>query len=200
MTTLALYEDLLAPRECRELPAGNRVLYVASGEASSLGPNEAWFGDGEVTITAGHGGATVLRFELTEWAPDTAKLAAHVELDPWAEYVVRCDRIDFPPGGVAYRHTHPGPGIRCLLSGALRVERLDGLTRTYTPFDAWFEGADEPVVGTASDSTETAVVRVLVLPSEWAGRAGTTRYLDPADDDKPRLGRDTTLLDEPITL
>ena len=26
-----------------------------------------------------------------------------------AHWVARCDRIDFPLGGMAYRHTHPGP-------------------------------------------------------------------------------------------
>ena len=31
--------------------------------------------------------------------------------------MLRCDRVDFPPGGVAYRHTHPGPGLRVLLAG-----------------------------------------------------------------------------------
>jgi hypothetical protein len=34
---------------------------------------------------------------------------------------MRCDRIDFPPGGIAYRHTHPGPGIRRLLFGSVNT-------------------------------------------------------------------------------
>ena len=34
---------------------------------------------------------------------------------------MRCDRIDFPPGGIAYTHTHPGPGIRYLLHGELDI-------------------------------------------------------------------------------
>jgi len=29
------------------------------------------------------------------------------ELEPGA-WVLRCDRVDFPPGGIAYRHVHPG--------------------------------------------------------------------------------------------
>jgi hypothetical protein len=200
VTTLALYEDLLGPGERRTLPGINRVLYVASGEASSLGANEAWFGDTEVTVAAGHEGATILRWELTDWEPEeAAKLAAHVEIDPWPEYVIRCDRVDFPPGAVAFRHTHPGPGIRCLLVGTIRIEGRDGVSRTYGPFDAWFEDADEPVVATASDSADTAFVRVLVLPSDWRGKR-TIRYLDPADEEKPRLQRATILLDEPISL
>ena len=45
------------------------------------------------------------------------------------DWVVRCDRVDFPPGGVAYRHVHPGPGIRRLLRGELTIDR-DGERRT----------------------------------------------------------------------
>ena len=41
------------------------------------------------------------------------------------EWILRCDRVDFPPGGVAYRHVHPGPGIRRLLFGELTIESLE---------------------------------------------------------------------------
>jgi quercetin dioxygenase-like cupin family protein len=198
LSTLAFYEDLLAPGETRGLPACNRVLYVASGEASSLEASQAWFGAAEAKVRAGHEGATVLRWELTDWEPEGAKLASRVELDPWAEYVVRCDRVDFPPGAVAYRHVHPGPGIRCLVAGSLRIEDA-GRTTTYGPLDAWFEGAEHPVVATASESADTAFVRVLLLPGEWRGRR-TIRYLDPADDERPSRQRATVLLEEAISL
>jgi hypothetical protein len=199
LTTLSLYEDILAPGEERALPAVPRVLYVASGEASSLGPNEAWFGTDGVTVAAGHGGATVLRWELTDWEPADAKLAARIELDPWGEYVMRCDRVDFPPGGIAYRHVHPGPGIRCLLAGTMRIEGPDGIERTYGPLDAWFEGASYPVVATASDAADTAFVRVLLLPPEWRGER-TIRYVDPTDEEKPKLQRATVFLEETVSL
>jgi quercetin dioxygenase-like cupin family protein len=198
LTALALYEDLLRPSDTRTLSARSRVLYVASGEASSIGANEAWYGREQASLRAGHEGATVLRWELTDWEPEDAKLAARVELDPWAEYVVRCDRVDFPPGGVAYRHVHPGPGIRCLLAGSLRIEAPDD-THTYGPFDAWFEGAEHPVVATASEAVDTAFVRVMLLPGEWRGKR-TIRYLDPADEEKPKLQQATVLLEEPVEL
>ena len=121
-----------------------------------------------------------------------------VELDNPGDWVVRCDRIDFPPGGVAYRHVHPGPGIRRLLSGELTIE-TDGGANTYRAGEAWFEGADFPVLATASASEETAFVRVLLLPREWEGRR-TIRYLDPADEDRPKLQRAEILLEEPIEL
>jgi quercetin dioxygenase-like cupin family protein len=111
---------------------------------------------------------------------------------------MRCDRVDFPPGAVAYRHAHPGPGIRRLLHGELRLD-ADGHTATYREGGAWFEGAGYPVRATASPEAETAFVRVMLLPAEWAGRR-TVRYLDPADEEKPKLQRATVLLEEALGL
>ena len=109
---------------------------------------------------------------------------------------MRCDRVDFPPGGVAYRHVHPGPGIRRILHGELTIDRGTATRSTYRAGESWFEGADDPVLATASATEDTAFVRVLLLPAEWAGRR-TIRYLDPADEEKPRLQRATVLLEEP---
>ena len=49
----------------------------------------------------------------------------------------------------------------------------------------------------ASAEEDSAFVRVLLLPAEWAGRR-TIRYLDPADDERPKLQRATILLEHPI--
>jgi quercetin dioxygenase-like cupin family protein len=130
---------------------------------------------------------SALVWELLEEAPTDALLAAEVEVEPG--WLMRHDRIDFPPGGIAYRHTHPGPGIRYLLHGRLRVES-GGETHEYGPGEAWFESGPEPVLATAADHEETAFVRVLLLPPEWAGRR-TIRYVDPADEARPRLQRPT---------
>jgi quercetin dioxygenase-like cupin family protein len=124
-------------------------------------------------------------------------LAVEVDLEAGSGLLVRCDRIDFPPGGVAYRHDHPGPGIRRLLFGELTIQSEDE-THTYGTGDAWFEGAGYPVLATGSESEPTAFVRVLLLPPEWAGRR-TIRYLDPADEERPKLQRATVLLEEPVT-
>ncbi len=115
---------------------------------------------------------------------------------PPGDWVVRCDRVDFPPGGVAYRHVHPGPGIRRLLRGELTIDR-DGARHTYRAGESWLEEADDPVLATASATEDTAFVRVLLLPAEWAGRR-TIRYLDPADEDRPKLQRATVLLEAPL--
>ena len=104
---------------------------------------------------------------------------------PAASSVIRCDRVDFPPGGIAYTHTHPGPGLRVLLKGRIRIE-TEGETHEYAPFESWYETGPDPVYAVASETEETAFVRVLLLPSEWESKR-TIRYVDPADDEKPKL-------------
>ena len=140
---------------------------------------------------------TALVWELLDEAPSDALVAEEVELD--GEWIARLDRVDFPPGGVAYRHVHPGPGIRYLLHGELTIDRPADDPRAYRAGEAWFEGADDPVLATASTSEETAFVRVLLLPAEWAGER-TIRYVDPGDEAKPRLQRATILSEEPLRL
>ena len=126
----------------------------------------------------------------------SAALAVAVELDETDDWLVRCDRVDFPPGAVAYRHTHPGPGIRRLLFGELTVT-TGGLTTAHRAGGAWFESGPEPVYAESSATEETAFVRVMLLPVEWAGKR-TIRYTDPADADRPARQRARVFLEEPL--
>ena len=132
---------------------------------------------------------TRLVWELLDHEPADALVAVEVDVD--SGWIARLDRVDFPPGGVAYRHVHPGPGIRRILHGELTIDR-EGESQTYRAGEAWFEGADDPVRATASATEDTAFVRVMILPSEWAGKR-TIRYLDPADEGRPRLQTATIL-------
>jgi quercetin dioxygenase-like cupin family protein len=154
-----------------ETESGSRVVY-------DLDRNEAHFGaarvEGPALVWEVLGGASL------------------------GDRVVRCDRIDFPPGGIAYRHVHPGPGIRRILHGELTIDRGQGEPQTYRTGESWLEEADDPVLATASATEDTAFVRVLVLPAEWAGKR-TIRYLDPADDERPKLQRATVLLEESLS-
>jgi quercetin dioxygenase-like cupin family protein len=137
---------------------------------------------------------TALVWELLDEVPPDALLAAPVKVDEG--WVMRHDRVDFPPGGIAYRHTHPGPGIRYLLHGSLRIES-GGETHDYRPGEAWFESGPEPVLATASETHETAFARVLLLPRQWAGKR-TIRYVDPADEERPKRQRATIFLEQAI--
>jgi hypothetical protein len=144
LTSLSLYEDLLAPGETLQLARGGRIVYVASGELATLHAGHAAFGADEVVLAAGVDGATVLRWELTEWSVDDAKLSAHIELDPWADYAMRCER----DGGAA-----AGQGIGCVLRGELMV---DG--EPVQPFGAFVEPAE--IAGRGS------FVRVVLVRAE----------------------------------
>jgi hypothetical protein len=153
--------------------------------------NTAYFGPASVPGRA-------LVWKLEERTGVGEKLAVPVTLDPDDEWLLRCDRVDFPPGSIAYRHTHPGPGIRCLLHGSIRIES-GGETHVYGQFEPWFEPGPEPVLAVASETEETAFVRAMLVPREWSGKR-TIRYVDPADEDKPKLQRATVFFDEPIEL
>jgi quercetin dioxygenase-like cupin family protein len=177
---LALYEHA----DGVETTEGNRAVYDLARDAAHFGPASV------------QGRALV--WELTDETPEGARLAAPVRLDPDTQWQMRCDRVDFPPGGVAYRHTHPGPGIRYLLRGSIRIESGED-TDVYGPLDAWFESGPEPVLAVASETDETAFVRTMLLPRGWAGRR-TIRYVDPADETKPKRQRATVFFDEPIHL
>jgi len=166
-----------------ETAAGNRVVY-------DVARNEAFFGAATVE---GH----ALAWELEE-DEDGALFSHEVELDPATRWIARCDRIDFPPGGIAYMHTHPGPGIRYLLHGELQIRTL-GKVAVYGPGGIWFEQAGDPILAVASPDEETAFVRVLLIPAEWEGKR-TIRYVDPGDEEKPKLQRPTVFFDHALEL
>jgi len=151
--------------------------------------NEAHFGAASISGRA-------LSWELGEDEPEGATLSAEVDLDRAVEWLMRCDRIDFPPGGIAYLHTHPGPGIRCLLAGEIRIESL-GESHRYGSFEAWFERGPDPVLAAASPTEETSFVRVMLLPREWEGKR-TIRYVNPEDADRPKFQKATVFFDRPV--
>jgi quercetin dioxygenase-like cupin family protein len=138
-----------------------------------------------------------LVWELGETEPEGALLSEEVDLDPGTDWLMRCDRVDFEPGGIAYRHTHPGPGIRYLLSGRIAIES-EGVTLTHVRGEPWFERGPDPVLATTSADEPTAFVRVMLLPAEWRGQR-TIKYVDPGDADKPKTQRATIFLEQPVS-
>ncbi len=127
---------------------------------------------------------------------DGGALLWEVDDRPDGDWLIRCDRVDFPPGGIAYRHTHPGPGIRVLLKGRIRIDAA-GESHEYGPLESWYESGPEPVYAAASPDEETAFVRVMLVPRELEGQR-TIRYVDPADDEKPKLQRARIYFEEPL--
>jgi quercetin dioxygenase-like cupin family protein len=163
---------------------GSRVVYDVAAD-------RAFFGTATVE---GH----ALVWQLDREEPEGALLSCPVRLGLDGNWIVRCDRVDFPKGGVAWTHTHPGPGIRYLLHGELEV-RTEGRSALYGPGGAWFEPGPEPVYAEASAHAETAFVRVMLLPQEWVGKR-TIRYVSPEDDDRPKLQTATVFCEHEVTL
>jgi len=100
---------------------------------------------------------------------------------------MRCDRVSFSKGGVAYTHIHQGPGIRYCLEGNIRIES-EGHVNSYAPGQAWFESGSSPVLAPTSSETETSFVRCFILPRSCKGRS-SIRYVRPEDADKPKPQR-----------
>jgi len=208
---LTLLEDRLVAGAELPLPAGTRILYQAdgaidvvyAGRQTSLHENQAWHGNDACTLRA-RIDARVWRWELrrSDYEPPadregtTAKLARAIEL-PSTECLMRCDRVDFPPGGVAYTHTHQGPGIRVLLHGRFRVQ-TGGDTLEIAPGDPWFESGSDPVYAEASPDEPTSFIRVMVLPLTLLGKS-SIRYVTAEDQARPKTQTYTIFVDAPLT-
>jgi len=189
------------------LSAVARALYVIEGDGTvetAFGcthrdQGSAWIGDAAVAIMPGGQGVRMLRWELVASAEDDGVLRAapHCEslvascatiaVDPGFGWLMRCDRVSFPKGGVAYTHIHQGPGIRYCLEGRIRIE-TEGRVNSYGPGEAWFEGGSSPVLAPTSPDLETSFVRCFVLPRSCKGRS-SIRYVRPEDASKPKVQR-----------
>lgn len=195
---LAALEDRLETGEELALWGDARVLYAVSGSVDvmsdgrtvTLHENQACQGTAACTIRA-RDTAVVWRWELrrstegadAERAAANVKLARAIEL-PAKECLMRCDRVDFPPGGIAYTHTHQGPGIRVLLRGRFRVQ-TGGHTLEMAPGEAWFESGPEPVYAEAGADEPASFVRVMILPLAFLGKS-SIRYVKAEDQARPK--------------
>lgn len=221
---LTLYLDRFAARSepVTLAPVAARALYVvegclalrggdgdgddALGTRATLEANSALSLPGAGRLGGGGRPTTVLRWELTAagaaptpsaGADSRRLLAAPLQLDATGGYLLRCDRVDFPPGGEALKHTHQGGGIRCLLAGSIRID-TGGSSLTHGPLGAWFEAGPEPVYAAADAAVPTAFARVMILPRALLGGHSSIRYVNPEDLARPKSQRYQVFLDEPI--
>jgi hypothetical protein len=211
-SVLRLHEDVLANAAAASLPALPRMIFVVHGSLAigdrTLRDNEAFSGEGAVKLKAGSGGATLWRWELAA-GDDTGanviagrgiasreKLSAPLETLPKGALILRGDSVAFPPGGVAYRHRHQGPGIRCLIDGGIRID-THGRSISYGSGGAWFESGPEPVFAQAADRP-TRFIRVMILPLAYLGKS-SVEYLNEEDKAKPKTQQYKIFADMPLT-
>ncbi len=204
---LRLVEDLIpAGHAPIYLPRRVRSLYVVSGSvmvefaagAQRVASEAAWLGDEEVTLIAGDQDVVIWRWELIAGeqpvsidlrsapaARSALKLEHAVDLDPAFGWLIRCDRVKFPPGGVALTHIHQGPGIRCVQSGEITIE-TEGRKQVHAPGDAWFEIGHSPVLAPTTQDSSTTFIRCFLLPQASRGRS-SIRYVLPEDASKAKI-------------
>lgn len=208
---LRLYEDVLANDAEVSLPALPRMIFVAHGALTiagkARGDGEAWSGEAAVMLKAGSGGASVWRWELISGAagsgptagPGVAsreKLSAELATMPKGALLLRGDSVAFPAGACAYLHRHQGPGIRCLLDGAIRIDTR-GHSNSYGPGSAWYETGPDGVFAQAADRP-TRFIRVMVLPLAYLGKS-SVEYLNEEDKAKPKSQAYKIFADMPLT-
>lgn len=133
-------------------------------------------------------------WSLVDEADADALLAADVAFDD--PRLMRCDRVDFPADGVAFLHTHQGPGIRVQVLGEFAVE-TEGHRHEIDTWGAWFEGGPEPVYAEVRGGRPAAFVRVMLLPVAIQG-SPSIRYVRDEDRDKPKSQSYTVFVDEPL--
>lgn len=210
---LRLYEDSLAsdattPLDLTPLP---RLIFVLHGSLRvadrTFRDGEAWHGEGAVSLLPGPAGVTCWRFELARPETDDGvvaglavsshqKMSAELRTLPKGDLLLRGDSVSFPPGGCAYRHRHQGPGIRCLVEGAIRID-THGHSTSYGPGSPWFETGPDPVFAQAAADRPSRFVRVMILPRALLGKS-SIEYLDEADRAKPKTQQYKLLADMPI--
>lgn len=216
---LRLYRDELPAQAApfRLPPGAVRALYVVDGALrvhcdalrATLGANTALQPESTVGYSGGSLPTTLLRWELVpagaprtlldiENAGSALLMAADVNLNPAEQWLIRGDRVDFPPGGEALTHTHRGGGIRCLLKGSIEIH-TQGHQHRYAPLEPWFEAGPDPVYAAASGSEPSAFARVMILPRELLGKSSIS-YVNPEDLAKPKSQRYQVFIDSPIDL
>lgn len=205
--TLRLYEDRLrAGAKPIYLPRGDRAIYVRSGECDFITDQHTQFltdglavtsGD-QLTIVNGDHDTVLWRWELDEGAersdddftlrsaPQAStelKIKADFDFDDRYDWLLRCDTVTFPPGGIAWTHLHQGPGIRITLSGEITIE-TEGESHTHPAGSPWVEKGVLPVLAPTTEAESTTFVRCFVLPSQLKG-VSSIRIVHPEDWQKP---------------
>jgi len=203
--SLRLIEDRLAAGAAASTPRAPRVLYAVSGAllgGEATEPIPA-VGPADHTAHAGPAGAVLYRVELVRQPPPAAGgrvLLEHpIDVAGGAGWLMRCDRVDFDPGGIAPPPRWRCGGIRCLLRGRLEVTVAEGAPRTVQPGEAWFESGREPVLAVSAAEAETSFIRFSIQPAAIRGQSSIL-YVDPADAGRGRPRRYTVYVDEPIAL
>lgn len=198
---ISLYRRHLTPETPFVPGPGHHAIWLSAGHVNV---DDAAIEIGEGVSCAGPvraegPDAELLHFAVTGGKPANADDPIMCERFSWdtEHAILRLDQVSFPPHACAWRHTHPGPGIRCLIRGELEI-RTDHGVQMMRRGDAWYEPANNPVQATAG-AQDAAFVRAMILPLEYHGEP-TLRLVDPDDASRPRLQQNRRFVDQRIHL
>lgn len=204
---MSLCEQTLATGEHFTSEATHAVVWLADGSAElngkSMQKSEGAYLAGKA-LSSDDGGCRILCFDVSRSETMTRisvgrRLLLQSDFEwPDTDAILRLDQVSFPKGAIAYRHVHPGAGIRYLVKGQLEI-RGDLHVEPISTGMAWFEDTNSPVKATASADEDALFVRAMILPLECEGKR-TIRYLNAEDADKPRLQENIRFLDQRISI
>lgn len=204
---MSLYRHSFMRHDRFETPACHQAIWVESGSVDISG-SAVSEGEGHYVapndIISATKTSKFIHFEIAASessvaAPGSPELVLRDELmlAPGPVFL-RLDQVTFPANARAYRHIHPGPGIRYLTCGALEI-KSDTHTEIMQPGQAWFEEANSPVQATAQNIDTSAFVRAMILPLAYEGKP-TIKLLNPDDRQKPALQTNKRFFDQRIAL
>ncbi|KIM94188.1 hypothetical protein OIDMADRAFT_61019 [Oidiodendron maius Zn] len=193
------YADSFAPnaQNTQDLMAQHNMIYVVSGDLSVNGtkvaPDSAVYVEDYADICAGEQGAKIWRWTITREAErpltllrgngvtSCLRLSRQVkmfELVPTSKWLFRLDRIVEFEGSTGL-HSHPGSGIRCLLSGHLRTESDKGEnTNNAAHGDVWYEEGSYPLISTVNSGEKATFLRGMILPPEYLIYGETATWIE----------------------
>jgi quercetin dioxygenase-like cupin family protein len=202
---MSLFQDILRPDQVLNVDGPHAALWPLRGQVfrdgEQLSNQTGHLLNGPGSVKAGPEGSSMIRFGVGKCEAGPCEgsqlVSSETVLAPSTRMLLRLDKVSFPAGATAWRHVHPGPGFRHLIKGRLRLE-ADNHTREVLTGDSWFEAANSPVRATASNNFfETAFIRLLLLPLEFAGKR-TIHILSDEDRNRERRQTTTTYFDAPV--
>ena len=186
MYSLKLYFDELQPNAKMDyIPCQHTICYVVKGSAvineADVSEDTACYCQDYVDAKAGPEGALIWRWELErtdlpanpgrgEGVKSLLKMSREIgmfKLVPTAKWMFRLDCI-YNCEGCTGLHSHPGSGIRVMVSGHMKVESNIGETSDNDGFGAvWYEEGAYPVVSTVAEGSTARFMRCMIMPAEY---------------------------------
>lgn len=197
MYSLRLFHDTIPAGTAAEPVNGQHmILYVLRGSAvindEAVSADTAKYCEDTAYVEAGSEETVIWRFELLPTCTPPAYMKGNgiksilkmqrrvrmFELSARTQWLFRLDCI-YDNLGSTGLHSHPGSGIRCLLSGDLHVRGAIGEeSDNEKQGDTWYEEGSYPIISSTHGTEPSAFLRGMVLPAEYAEYPDTAMWIE----------------------